>query len=75
MKFSPGEKRLWLIASVCGLVGAVLVLALFRVPRASRSKEVAAQAPNANGSQPVGLARLDDRDASSRLRDEALSPV
>lgn len=69
---SPTEKRLWLIATLCGIVGAGLVLALFRAPRLPRPKEVAAQAPKTDGSESVGLARINDRDASSRLRDEAL---
>jgi len=72
MKFTPSEKRLWLIASLCGLVGMVLILALFRIPGSSRPKDVAPVTPKVAGSETVGLARLDDRDANSRLRDEAL---
>lgn len=72
MKFAPNEKRPWLIASLCGLVGAALVLTLFRVPRSPRPKDIGAKIPKSDGTESIGLARIDDRDASSRLRDEAL---
>jgi hypothetical protein len=72
MKFARAEKRLWVFASVCGILGTGLVVALFRVPRSPLPKEIATPTPKNAGSETVGLARIDDRDASSRLRDEAL---
>ena len=41
MKLAPAEKRLWLVASVCGILGAGLVVTLFRVPRSPLPKEMA----------------------------------
>lgn len=76
MKSAPVERRLWLVASLSGIAVAVLVAVLFRVPGSPGSKETTVAAkpktPKTDQHEPVGLARINDRDASSRLRDEAL---